>query len=119
MARVHAGRREREGDGRGIRSAKRLRLVANAALVSGPQYVTTPAIFARPNEMLPFKQEFETSYAGHWSDNPKRRLLRGGVVGARVAADRNRWLRGSWVGKLRSVENASTLSRDASFWVPE
>lgn len=56
------------------------------ALVGGPQYVMPAAVFARPNEMLRFRQTFTTSYATYWSSYPKRRVPRGGVVGARVAA---------------------------------
>lgn len=55
-------------------------------LSSGPQYVMPAAVFARPNEMLRFRQTFATSYADHWSNYPRRRSPRGGVVGARVAS---------------------------------
>lgn len=55
-------------------------------LASGPQYMIPAAVFARPNEMLRFRQTFETSYAKYWSNYPKRRAPRGGVAGARVAA---------------------------------
>ena len=45
------------------------------------------AVFARPNEMLRFRQTFATPYAAYWDDYPKRRSPRGGgVVGARVGA---------------------------------
>ena len=55
-------------------------------LESGPQYVMPAAVFARPNEMLRFRQTFATSYAEYWSEYPKRRTARGGVVGARVGS---------------------------------
>ena len=56
------------------------------ALVGGPQYAMPAAVFARPNEILRFRQTFDTSYAAYWENYPKRRLPRGGVIGARVAA---------------------------------
>jgi hypothetical protein len=51
--------------------------------LKGSQYVMPAAVYARPNEMLRFKLVFETDYAHHWQDYPKRRLRRD-AVGAKA-----------------------------------